>query len=237
MKAMEARGSKVRKQNTAIRDRSEQDVTYGYNGKTLWKRTAVAPKGYQFEVWGSGLPTNWFQVSSLSWRRRPAHFPDPKGADMARKAQAIFQLAGWIKDHSYNIEPKTEVVDGSTCVVLKGSLDTIRDPGFNPGDWTDRIWLDRDHGLVLRKREFTLDGKISNRWLTFDLKEIEPGIWLPMTTRHETFTMKPHPELQGKPVMIEEIHVQSLTVNNVPDDRFDMTPKAGDAILDLRGRL
>ena len=30
--------------------------------------------------------------------------------------------------------------------------------------------------------------------------------------------------------MIEETHVQNLTVNKVPDDLFDMTPKAGDAI-------
>ena len=51
-----------------------------------------------------------------------------------------------------NLEPRTEVVDGSTCVILKGSLNSILPAGFYPGDWTDRIWLDRDHGLVLRKR-------------------------------------------------------------------------------------
>ena len=86
--------------------------------------------------------------------------PIPKGGDDVRKAQAIFQVAEWIKDHSYDLEPKTEVVDGSTCVILKGSLNSILQPGFLAGDLTDRIWLDRDHGLVVRKREMARDGKV-----------------------------------------------------------------------------
>ena len=204
--------------------------------RTLWNRKAAERKGFTYEVWSSTSTPNWFQVSAYLGAVG-LHFPDPKGEAMVRKIQAMFQLTEWIKDHSYTLEPKTEVVDGSTCVVLKGSLDSILQPGFYPGDLTDRIWLDRDHGLVMRKREMVRDGKVSHRWLTFELKEVEPGLWLPMFTRNEQFPAKPIPELKDKPVMIEEIHVQSLTINKIPDDRFDMTPKAGDGITDLRARF
>ena len=81
------------------------------------------------------------------------------------------------------------------------------------------------------------DGRVGNRWVNTDLKEIEPGLWVPLTARHEQFTSKPHPDLHDKPVMIEEIHVQSISVNKVADDLFDLTPKAGDVIDDLRGRF
>ena len=57
---------------------------------------------------------------------------------------------------------KNEVMDGSTCVILKGSLNSIQPAGFYPGELTDRIWLDRDHGLVLRKREMARDGKVTD---------------------------------------------------------------------------
>ncbi len=122
-------------------------------------------------------------------------------------------------------------------MVLKGNLNSFIEPGFFKGEYTDRIWLDRDHGLVPRKREMALDGRVHNRWITADLKQVEPGIWLPMTIRRESFTARPHPDLKDRPVMLEEIHVQSLTVNKVPDNRFDMLPQNGDAIIDLRGRF
>ena len=150
MKIQEARGIRVPRRDPAIRPRGEQDVTRGYNGKTLWVRKASEPKGYRYEVWTSSTRPNFFQVAAYLGAVG-LHVPDPKGGDDVRKAQAIFQLAEWIKDPSYELEPKTEVVDGSTCVVLKGSLNSILQPGFYAGDLTDRIWLDRDHGLVVRE--------------------------------------------------------------------------------------
>ena len=58
-----------------------------------------------------------------------------------------------------------------------------------------------------------------------------------MTTRQEQFAAKPPAELNGKPVLIDEIKVQSIEINQVRDDRFDMVPKQGDVIEDLRGRF
>jgi hypothetical protein len=242
MKAQEARGAKppLAKGGNGgvarVRPWSERDVTYAFNGKTLWSRRSISEKADEYQIWRSSSKPNWFQVSSYL-AAVGLHVPDPRGEDLVRKAQSIFQVAEWIKDRSYEVEPKTEVVDGCTCIVLKGSLNSIRPPGYLVGDMTDRIWVDRDHGLVMRKREMSGDGRLTNRWETFHLREVEPGIWLPLTTRHDQFSTKPLPELQDKPVLIEEIQVQSLAINKVADDRFDMTPKTGDVIEDLRGRF
>jgi hypothetical protein len=122
-------------------------------------------------------------------------------------------------------------------VILKGSLNSILQPGFYPGNLSDRIWLDRDHGLALRKREMARDGKLLTRWTNTNLKEVDPGLWFSMTTRIEQFSAQPMPDLGDKPIMLEEIHVQSLSVNQVPDERFDMIPQPGDTIDDLRGRF
>ena len=148
----------------------------------------------------------------------------------------MFQLAELINNGTYELEPKSEVVDGSTCVILAGNPSSLVEPGVGIGKLTDRIWLDRDHGLVLRKREMTADGELAWRWATSDLKEVEPGIWFPMSTRVETFP-RGGPDLGGKPATVETIKVKSLAINRVPDALFDMTPRQGDRIEDLRGKL
>jgi hypothetical protein len=236
MKAQEARGVRIPKRDPTVRDRSEQDVTRGFNGKTLWVRKPTSPKAYRYETWSGGSRPNFFQVAAYLGAVG-LHVPDPKGGEDVRSAQAIFQVAQWINDHPYELEPKTEVVDGSTCVILKGSLNSILQPGTYPGNLTDRIWLDRDHGMALRKREMARDRNLLTRWTNTNLKEVDPGLWFPMTTRMEQFSVRPMPDLGDKPIMVEEIHVQSLSVNQVPDERFDMIPQPGDTIDDLRGRF
>jgi hypothetical protein len=236
MKAQEARGVHPAKRDPTKRDRSEQDVTRAFNGKTLWMKQPTSKHGDRFTVWPNASKADWFQISAYL-SSVGLHVPDPSGREMVRKEQAMFQVAELIKDHAYELEPKTEIVDGSTCVILKGSLNSFLQPGFLAGSLTDRIWLDRDHGLVLRKREMARNGTVTMRWENSRLKEVEPGIWLPMSTRQEQFPARPLPELNGKPALIEEIQVKSLTVNKVSDDRFDMTPKTGDAIEDLRGQF
>jgi hypothetical protein len=236
MKAQEARGVHPAKRDPAKRDLSKQNVTRAFNGKTLWMKQPTSKHGDRFTVWPNASKADWFQVSPYL-SSVGLHVPDPSGREMVRQAQAMFQVAEWIEDRSYDLEMKTEVVDGSTCVILKGSLNSLLQPGFLAGNLTDRIWLDRDHGLVLRRREMARDGTVTMRWENSHLKEVEPGMWLPMSTRQEQFPVRPVLELNGKPVLIEEIQVKSLTVNKVPDDLFDMTPKTGDAIEDLRGRF
>jgi hypothetical protein len=236
MNMQEAQGVKVPRRDPSILPIQERDVTRAFNGKTLWWQRPDSEKADRYTVWPSKSPAHWFQVSAYL-SAIGLHVPDPSGTDESRRSQAIFQLSEWIKDPSYDLQPNTEVVDGSTCLVLKGSLDSPLRPKLLPGDLADRIWLDRDHGLVVRKREIARDGKVMDRWINTDLKEVEPGIWLPMAVRHETFTAKPPAGREAKPVLTEEIRVQKLEINRVPDERFDMVPKPGDHIEDLRGRF
>jgi hypothetical protein len=75
------------------------------------------------------------------------------------------------------------------------------------------------------------------RWENSELREVEPGVWLPTHCRHELFADDAPPEWKGKPVVTEEVRVMKIEINRVKDDLFDMTPQKGDQIEDLRGVL
>jgi hypothetical protein len=235
LKANAARGIPVQKRKARDVLSLEPDVTYGFNGRTAWRKKPSGPGSDAYLIWPSGKPANWFQGTGYL-AAIGMHTLDPTGIPEARKSQAMFQLAELINNGTYELEPKTEVIDGSTCVILAGNPSSLIEPGVGIGKLTDRIWLDRDHGLVLRRREMAADGKLAWRWTTSDLKEIEPGIWFPMSVRNEQFP-KGAPDLGDRPVMVETIKVMSLTINRVPDALFDMTPRQGDRIEDLRGKL
>ncbi len=219
-----------------VRKDPDPETTRAFNGRTLWMSRKESDKVDVYQVWPAKSEANWFQVKEYA-RSIGLHVPDPTGTGMAKRAQEMFRLADWVDHQAYQLEDKTEVVDGSTCIILKGSLNSLLQPVLNSGDFTDHIWLDRDHGLTLRKRELRVDGRVSMRWTNTDLREVEPGLWLPHHSRVETFVEDAPPEWKDKPVLIEEIRVSKIKVNKVSDDLFDMTPKKGDRIEDLRGQL
>ncbi len=236
MKALEARGTKMPRRDPEIRIFMDRDVTRAFNGHTLWMRRRRSEKVIEYQVWPASSEANWFQPSAYQ-SAAGLFVPDPTANAMAGKVQAMFRVAEWVKEHSYGLEQKTDVVDGSTCVVLAGSLNSILQPSLFVGQLTDRIWLDRDHGLALRRREFARDGRVYMRWENSELREVEPGIWLPARCRHDSFSDDAPSEWKGKPVMTEEIRVEKIEINHVPDDLFDMTPQKGDEVEDLRGIL
>jgi hypothetical protein len=232
MKAEKARGlDRVRFDN-----QPERDITRAFNGRTLWMRSAPSDKAAAYQIWPPTSRCDWFQATPYA-TATGLHVPDPTARPMVQRVQWMFRLADWASDSGYRLEDKTEVVDGSTCVILKGSLNSLLQPGMIVGDLTNRIWLDRDHGLAIRKREMAKDGRVGVRWINTDLREVEPGLWLPMHCRQESYVEDAPPEYKDKPVAIEEIHVTNIEVNKVSDDLFDMTPKKTDHIEDLRGVL
>jgi hypothetical protein len=235
-KAREARGIRTRRTDPNVRPLLDRDVTRAFNGHTLWMRRPRSEKVIDYQIWPASSEANWFQVSAYQ-SAVGLFVPDPTANAMAGKVQAMFGVAEWVKEHSYELEEKTDVVDGSTCVVLKGSLNSIFQPAMFVGKVTDRIWFDRDHGLVLRRREFDRDGRIYSRWENSELREVDTGLWLPTLCRHHAFADDAPPEWKGKPVMTEEIRVEKIEIKHVPDDLFDMAPQKGDRIEDLRGIL
>jgi hypothetical protein len=233
MKAQKARGGPPR---YTFDSQPEKDVTRAFNGRTLWMRHPQSDKVDAYQVWSARTQPNWFQATPYA-QATGLHVPDPAGKTLAVTAQAMFRAADWASEQAYQLEEKTEVVDGSTCVILRGSLNSMLQPGLIVGELTNRIWLDRDHGLAVRKREMARDGKVAIHWINSELKEVEPGLWLPLLCRQEQYAEDATPEWKDKPVVIEEIRVTKIEVNKVSDDLFDMTPKKNDRIEDLRGVL
>jgi hypothetical protein len=236
MRAMKARGVAAPQRDPAIRLPSERDVTWGYNGRTLWRKSGLGPESFEYQVWSAKSRPNWFQVGAYL-SSVGLHVPDPAGSADAVRSQALLDLRQQLKNSSYELEPQTEVVDGSTCVILKGTLDARPDPVAGRVDLSDRIWLDRDHGLVVRKREMARDGVVMNRIATSKLKEVQPGLWLPMVCTRDTFSPNAPVAKRDRPILTETVTVESLEINNVADDLFDMTPQKKDTIHDLRGGL
>ena len=171
----------------------ERDVTRAFNGRTLWMRRPRDGKVNDVQVWPLRQNAmHWFGISSYlsAVGLQPAD-PTSKGHPV-QQAQEIFRLAEWFTNHAYAIE-KTEAIDGSTCVVLKGSLNSLEPPSRPADDAVDRIWLDRDHGWAVRMREQTNDGQVVARWEHSGLREVEPGLWLPTIVRHDDSPRTPLP--------------------------------------------
>ena len=158
---------------------SERDVARAFNGRTAWMRHPIDDKTNEVQIWPLGQKAlHFFGTSSYlsAVGIQPAD-PTVKGHQF-QPAQEMFRLADWFKGHDYAVE-KTEVIDGSTCVVLKGSLNGVFPPSLLAGDLADRIWLDRDHGWAVREREQSKADQPSIRWENSGFREIEPGLWLP----------------------------------------------------------
>ncbi len=231
MKAEKARGTN----RIAFDSQPQRDVIRAYNGRTLWHRVPGSDKVDAYQVWSASSKVNWFQVSPYQ-QAIGLHRPDPTGNPDVVKSQSMFNIADRVGELNYSLEEKSEVVDGSTCAILAGSLSPLL-PSFVSGKMTDRIWLDRDHGLAVRRREMARDGRLGMRWTNTELIEVEPGLWLPTHCRLETFADDAPEGIKDKPVMIEEIHVTRLQTNKVRDEMFDMTPRNSDRVEDLRGVL
>lgn len=238
MKAQEQMGVPKRPKKDADRLLpSERDITRAFNGRTAWMRHPRDAKTNEVQVWPLGQKALHFFGMSPYFSAVGLQPVDPTSkGDRIQQVLEMFRLTDWFSHHAYTIE-KTEAIDGSTCVVFKGSLNSIFRPALLAGDIADRIWLDRDHGWAVRKREQTKDGQLMERWENSGLREVEAGLWLPTIVRREKFAEDAPAEGRGKPVLTEEVRVKHLEINRVPEDRFDMVPTKEDVIEDLRGRF
>ena len=88
----------------------------------------------------------------------------------------------------------------------------------------DKIWLDPARGWALLRREVRRpDGSLMLRQTNRDLKEVVPGVWLPMTCTEEAGTPADAPEnLRDKVAFTRRFKVLEIRVNDLKPAFFDV---------------
>jgi len=127
----------------------------------------------------------------------------------------------------YRVQKNLEKLNGTSCVVIEGPIKEWAwfqvPPHWNGSELTDRLWLDLDHGLALRKREFRAGSQVLGSINNSEFKEASPGYWLPQLCEFEIWPpVTAAKEHQGKPAVVFKLIVKKLGVNDVEDKLFDI---------------
>jgi hypothetical protein len=153
---------------------------------------------------------------------------DPTASDEAhRNLQQLHCLAELVQHWPYTVSRAAEDVGGTPCVVLQGAAEISLPVGgaSRKRSISDRLWLDPDHGLALRKRELQIDGQLV-RVVNTEFDEVLQGVWLPKHSRVEVFPAPDAPaQYRDRPLLTEEMTLCLAIVNKVPDDLFEAVAK------------
>src|SRR5262249_22326153 len=126
-----------------------RDMTWGFDGDKPWDHmTRVGAPG-TYTIYKPGSIRRGFQPEYLVWIG--LCYPDPTAEEELQKAAKEKNfLPEMFKSGDYRVRRGVEKVDGARCVVLEagGTL-----PGADK-EKVDRLWLDLEHGLALRRRDF-----------------------------------------------------------------------------------
>jgi hypothetical protein len=156
--------------------------------------------------------------------------PDPTEQDAgASKEGPSGLLPRLFESHPYRVEERTARVDDVECLVVVGRWKAED----GQGEVIDRLWLDDDHGLALRRREVSVGAGLRRRVLNSELKEITPGLWMPRKVEYQFASFPTAPEeTRDKPLVARRMHVLELRINDVDDALFEV--KRGAKVVDLR---
>jgi len=153
---------------------------------------------------------------------------DPTASDEAhRNLQQLYCLAELVQYWPYTVSGAADDVGGTPCVVLQGATEISLPVGeaSRKRSISDRLWLDPDHGLALRKRELQIDGQLV-RVVNTEFDEVLQGVWLPKHSRVEVFPAQDVlAQYRDRPLLTEEITLCLAIVNKVPDDLFEAAAK------------
>ncbi|MDR2170147.1 MAG: outer membrane lipoprotein-sorting protein [Planctomycetaceae bacterium] len=123
----------------------------------------------------------------------------------------------------YSIISKKEDVDGFSCWVIEYS-------------GMDKIWIDSDHGYVVRKRTYHW-GAGSARKFTIhnkDFREIKPGIWLPYRQIVDKYAsiISEDKKIWDKVAARIYYETKEVILDNVPEEVFNIELNEGLRIID-----
>ncbi len=231
MARAERMGSKI-----GLAEGPTPDATKAYNGRTQWMRDVHRDGTVWYTITHAGRLGHWFQPAPYLVAVGLT-FPDPIEKEEAlHEARRMVDLLELLQRWPHEVSSKTEEIDGGRCAVLTGTIQFPITVGevSQTFEISSKLWLDLDHGLAIRQGERQTMGTLT-RMVNSDFQEVLPGLWLPKKCQMQVFAPPDAPEeLKGRPVMIEHLTLTKCVVNEVPDDLFDMAPKPGDEVLDLR---
>lgn len=131
-----------------------------------------------------------------------------------------------LKSPNYHLLDRLEAVDGFPCHVVSSGSDTL--------------WLDPEAGFGVRRRVMLRrmgkedPGCLYRVHACGDLRQVHPGVWLPFAYRRYDFgTLSDPPEFHGRLLAVHHITVESLAVNTVPDELFELPFPPSTDVRDL----
>jgi hypothetical protein len=217
-------------ESKALRDEAERmesagaDFTFGFNGKHAWSYDNNAKRGASFDPPEQDL--GYFQSEYLM--SVALRYPDRTATKKMLEAmgQREYLLPDALDLHEYRLHQKTETLDGSECIVLEATWTSAYQKDVTV-PVRDKIWLDPGHGLALRRRDRSFDGRPGERWLTFRLEEVVPGYWLPRETEWQRCAPAYAPKkFANQPALSYRMRVSRWSANDLKDDLFEMPEEA-----------
>lgn len=218
---------------------TRKDITKTFNGKGFWMGSAhqhvhadgrieqqVPSFKSRVDPW---VPVSWYLVR-LARPLLGLEFATPEVRKASLAGLASSSLPELLKRRPYSVLKVTEVVDGAECVVLIG---VPLPPETIAEKTNDKLWLDLEHGLALRKREWSMgEGRALSRLVTSDWDEFAPGFWLPKQIEVQTLipaeATRYAKKFRGRVVLRRPTTLVQCTVNKVADDLFEVPAKSGD---------
>ena len=226
MKAVAA--APARKPHAAQEPRKTRDVTstVAFDGTALRRQSRLT--GFVYS--SKDLPQHQFDLQYLV--TIGMYLPDVTSPAAYNQAMRRFLLPGTLENSSYRVA--ADSVDGSKCLRLDG-MTRIAMPGVEQKEYADTLWLDIEHGFVLRKRQLAFPkGHLTLRMVNSAPREVLPGVWLPMECEVQEFAPHNAPDsLRQVPLAITRLKVAKCGVNDVADSLFTLTFPPGTTVTDF----
>lgn len=208
----------------------EEAWAYNGNGLDLKRLIRGLSEVHDYRKDGTRMVFQSGYLQNVGWEPDDPTFPKA-----AREVRNAMTLPGVFSVFQYKVKPTTETVeDGSVCVVLtgRGTLASL--------EVEDKLWLDLDHGLMLRRHELAQvsDGTIGLRVVADEPKSVPgaEGIYLPGRCRFFEFAPPYAPaNLKGKGLAQTEMTLLESKANDlVPDSLFELTAPPGTLVNNYR---
>jgi hypothetical protein len=233
-----------------------RDEMRGFNGRVLWSRE-ISERRHPDGRLAKGQPTVQlyppprrspgmmyvYPTEYLSHSALPVALPEL--GSQARELHQWFSrtlLPDLLEFGAYTAQDKTEKVHGTESVLLTGTFEftvSLREVAEKHVT-RERLWLDVERGLALRKKEWTTSPgrRVLYRVVNSSFVEAVPGVWLAQDTRSETIAPPDDPDYpaqyRGKAIHSTRTKLVKWLVNEVPDEVFEPMVKPGDLVSDWR---